>query len=461
MPNFLLALVCDLIVLFVCATFLILYGRLSALHPAPTYLLYHAWTVTLRLAALASGSQIGLGHVMRNPPNPEELIRAAFAFDLALVVVTLVWLYLARRERGAVSKGRRLDSPRRTIRFSLPYLKGVAALSIAVGLVSLWYLRFAGAGVVAEHVAGLGEWSGSAWVYMTATWALQGFAMLHYSRGFPLTLTALTVLVFLLTVLGNAERYALIVWFVFCVFTYLSIRGKRWPNLRIAMFAALIAVAWFPLKTVVASFWAGDDSTTILTKAKAYTEASLGPGGHGGDTTFLDASALHMALVDQHGSYFYGSTLLPLLTLPIPRPWWPAKPSTFGWAWTISRPDRPVAEDGMVPGIVGEGYVNFGYLGVVLFPMLAAYLYGAGYFYAIRYPHRSIQRFAYLVSACVLIQVFRDGLVSVVAFTLAYAMPMTFVLYMHWFFPPKFTPRRFRAVSRTGMRPRSLSGKTC
>jgi hypothetical protein len=445
MHDILLALVRDLIALSVCTIVLILYGRISTLHPASTYLFYHLWTVTLRLAAIASGSDAGLGRVLRNPPSPEEIIRAAGAYDLALVAVTLIWLNLARWERAKVRRGVEPYS-QRTVRLSLSHFRVVAAFSIVVGLFSLWYLRFAGAGIVAEHIADLGEWGRSTWVTMTATWALQGFAMLYYVRRFSPILATITAVVFLLTVLGNEARYVLVVWFLFCCFTYLSRSGRKWPTLRITALMALVAIVWFPLKIAVASYWAGNDFMTILTNSKTYTELALGPQGNGGDTTFLDATAIHMTLVDQHGSYFYGATLLPLLTVPIPRPWWPTKPSTFDWARIISTPDRPIGDFGMVPGIVGEGYANFGYVGVVLFPMIAAYLYGAGYFRAMRYPHHSIQRFGYLVCACVLIQVFRDGLVSAVVFTLVNAMPMTFVIYLHWLFPAKLNHRRLGAL---------------
>ena len=372
---------------------------------------------------------------MSNPPSPEEISRAAGAYDVALVAVTLIWVYLARRERATTYKRCEPSIPRDTVRLSSSHFRVVAASSIAIGLVGLWYLRFAGAAAVAEHIADLGEWSSSSWVTMTATWALQGFVMLHYIRGFPPTLTSLTAVVFLLTALGNAARYPLVVWFLFCCFIYLSRRGRRWPRLRVTALMALVALLWFPLKTAVASYWTGDDFMTILVKSKTYTEVALGPRGNGGDTTFLDQSAIYMALTDQHGSYFYGRTLVPLLTMPIPRQLWPNKPSLAEFENTISTPDRPVGQFGMVPGIVGEGYANFGYFGIVLFPMIAAYLYAAGYFRAMRHPHQSIQRFAYMICACILILVFRDGLVSMVVFTLVNSMPMTFILYLHLFFP--------------------------
>lgn len=426
----------DLLLLSTCTAALFLYGRISALHPAPTYLFFHAWAVTLRLTAIASGSTAGLRRVVRIPPSLDAVIHAARAYDLALVAVTLIWLYLAQRECTDVGLGGAPDVHRRTIQLSLSHFRAVAAFSIVVGLASLWYLRFSGAGLVAEHQLALGEWSRSTWVLMTTAWAVQGFAMLHYVRGFPPGLTTLTVMVFVLTVLGNSARYVLVVWFLFCLFTYLSRRGKKWPTLPIMVLTALVAVVWFPLKTLVASYWAGDDLQTSLSNARRYVELTLGPRGNGGDTTFLDQNAMYIELVDQHGSYFYGRTLAGLILLPIPRPWWPDKPSVTEWVKEISTPERPVKDIGWVPGIVGEGYANFGYLGVALFPMIAAYIYGVGYYHTMQYPHNSIQRFTYILCACMLVQVFRDGLASAYVFTLVLAMPMVVVVASHWLLLP-------------------------
>ena len=165
-----------------------------------------------------------------------------------------------------------------------------------------------------------------------------------------------------------------------------------------------------------------------------YTTTELAPGGKGGDTNFLDQAAIVMTLVDRHGSYFYGRTLATLLVVPVPRFWWPDKPAVNQYARDISTPARPIGTIGMIATLVGEGYADFGWVGVVLFPLLAAYGYGKFYFCAMRRPHLSVSRFGYLVAASMLLQVFRDGLTSVVIFTVIGAIPTTFVLHLHWLF---------------------------
>jgi hypothetical protein len=269
--------------------------------------------------------------------------------------------------------------------------------------------------------------------------------MLHYLVGFPPVRTAITVGLFVLTSLSTA-RYTLVVWGIFACFIVLSRRKRRWPSVMAVLALAAIAVVWFPLKIIRASFWAGEDLQGILNNAVTYTKTALSPSGSGGDTVFLDQAAVVMTLVDQHGSYFYGRTFAPLLVMAVPKPWWPDKPAVNQYARDISTPARPIGTVGMIATIVGEGYANFGWLGVVLYPLLAAYGYGKFYFSAMRLPHNSVLRFGYLFAASMLIQVFRDGLTSVVLFTFVGAMPMTFVLYLHWIFPPKLKQGRFGTV---------------
>jgi hypothetical protein len=325
-------------------------------------------------------------------------------------------------------------------------VKVVATIAIIVGVISLRYLHFSGAADVAAHNQALGEWSNSSWVLMTTDWALQGTLLLHYIRGFRPVHTALTAALFVVIALSTS-RYVLVVYAIFACFIVVSRGHRRWPPARLVVALTAIGVVWFPLKIIRASYWEGGGLADVFKNAVNYTTSALGEGGHGGDTTFLDQAAVVMSLVDEHGEYFYGRTLAPLLVLPIPRPWWPDKPVMNHYLRDISTPTRPIGIEGMVATIVGEGYANFGYVGVVLFPLVAAYGYGKAYYAAIRQPHGSIVRFGYLFVACLLIQVFRDGFVSSFIFPFAGGMPMTVVLLLHL---------RLPYLNKSGVRRRGL-----
>jgi hypothetical protein len=382
---------------------------------------------------------------LREPVTLAEVLRAARAFDLALIAVTVLWLHLAAEERRLAGRAICVVSRTGAQTLSPNLVKVTAMVSVIVGVIALRYLQFSGADTLTASREALGDWNRSTWVSMTKSWALQGTMMLHYLVGFSPVHTAITVGLFVLTALSTA-RYTLVVWGIFACFIVLSRRRRRWPSVPAVVALAAIGVLWFPLKIIRASFWAGEDLQGILNNAMTYTTTLLSPGGSGGDTVFLDQAAVVMSLVDQHGSYFYGSTFAPLLVMAVPKPWWPDKPAVNQYVRDISTPTRPIGTVGMIATIVGEGYANFGWVGVVLFPLLAAYAYGKFYFSAMRVPHNSVLRFGYLFAASMLIQVFRDGLTSVVLFTFVGAMPMTFVLYLHWLFPPRLKQRRFGVV---------------
>jgi hypothetical protein len=164
----------------------------------------------------------------------------------------------------------------------------------------------------------------------------------------------------------------------------------------------LVGVIWFPLKVITFSARDGADVRTTVANLADYVKKARDEGGTG-DTSFLDQAAVTMSLVDDHGKFFYGGTLLPLLVSPVPRIWWEDKPHMNEYQHVLSTPLRPISTYGAIATIVGEGYVNFWYVGGVLFPVLAAYLYGRLYFKVMRYPHRSVARVFYLVVASMLI----------------------------------------------------------
>jgi hypothetical protein len=266
------------------------------------------------------------------------------------------------------------------------YIIAVAAVSLIIGTAGLWYLRLAGGDAVLKRT--VGGWSSSTWLWMTIYWPIEAAVMLLYVFGYrPLPLL-FTTAIFAVTALC-APRFAVVIYGIFLGLSLLSVRGLRWPPVRISVFLAVLAVLWFPLKVISGSVWAGDDVSTIAHKAVSYTEGSVAEGG-GGDLQFTDQAGMVMTLVDEHGHYFYGSTLLPLLVSPIPRVWWPEKPALNQYMYEIQNQDKPIAQLGMISTLVGEGYANGGYPGAVLFPMLAAWCYGRAYFAAMQRPHNSV-----------------------------------------------------------------------
>ena len=126
-----------------------------------------------------------------------------------------------------------------------------------------------------------------------------------------------------------------------------------------------------------------------------------------------------------------------MLTVAVPRQWWPEKPGLADFEREISSPGRPIALDGMVVTMLGEFYVNFWYLGVIVLSFALAYGTGRLFQAAYRRGYLTIARFAYLMIACNLIEIYRDGLISLFVFVVINMMPLTVIVLLHFLFPSR------------------------
>jgi len=154
-------------------------------------------------------------------------------------------------------------------------------------------------------------------------------------------------------------------------------------------------------------------------------------GGAAADHLFLDEFACALTLLDQQNKLYFGSIYLPLLTLPIPRAIWPDKPTLGAAIREMSTRSRPMAASGMTTTYLGESYANFGVAGIFLVPPLLAYFLARFRRWAYVRPYDSLVRFSYVLLSVNLIQVYRDGLLSIVVFTFVNMMPLVLIVLAH------------------------------
>jgi len=221
-----------------------------------------------------------------------------------------------------------------------------------------------------------------------------------------------------------------------------------------AGFALLIA--FVPLKGIGRMLQSGAPISDIQEAAvRSFDDLTE---GRASDHLVLDEFACTVSLVDESHRYFYGSLYYPLLTLPIPRQLWSDKPIVNGYQYELSNPSRPMAVSGMVPSLHGESYANFGPLGIIIISFGVAYWLGRFYFAAMQSSYFSVYRFTYIVVACNLVQVFRDGLISLVMFTVVNMMPLVAIAILSYvsfrrkkaqnFLQRSFPSSRARGVTR-------------
>lgn len=89
----------------------------------------------------------------------------------------------------------------------------------------------------------------------------------------------------------------------------------------------------------------------------------------GGTIDYFTETSFALSLVPATHDYFRESVLLQFLVSPVPRFIWPSKPvSQVVWYYTLQRWGIDIREEGgnVFPGIVGQYYMSWGWLGPVI-----------------------------------------------------------------------------------------------
>jgi hypothetical protein len=440
-----LAVAIDASTVSLCLALLIAYGRLRHSHPATIYLVFHLVVISARLVSLLFGAStlFAVWAVTFDPVTLEEIARAAMMADVALVMMTIAWLQAARADWRHAATRPPIAAATVTLAPSRIWL--VVAVAMPIGIVGLVALaRLPG---IEGQQAELGVWGGSTWTAMTQTWAGLSLVGLIYWYGFRWWLVAPLVGYLFVESYQGYHRFRLILPVIFLTLVYLDRRQRTWPSWRLATLVLVLGLIFFPLKTIGQMAQGGASGSAITERAIDVVRAVVA--GEHIDGLFLDQQAAALSLIDASGTVYYGSVYLPLLVVPVPRPWWPEKPGLAQHVFDISTPWRPMGPTGMVIGFLGEAYANFRLFGVVIIPYLLARALAAAHFRAYRSHYYSVARFAYLLIACTLIQVYRDGLISLVVFPVIYMMPLMAMVVLHVVAP-----------ARTGARtPPALDGR--
>ena len=435
----------DSTVVLLCAVLLLRYARLSHSHPGTIYLFFHIYTVTLRLVGIAFGAPTLFSEYLMffDPIRENEIVRAGLVGDLALGVMTIAWIKASLDDKEKASKRLQI-SPSAQANLRLRHIWTVVAVSFPLGLFGLWaYISLPG--LESERV-NLGEWQASSWFFITQVWAGLGLLALIYWYGFKWWLVSPMTLYLLVMALQGYHRFRVIIPAILLIQVFLDRRRLRWPPAYVIGLILLLMAIFFPLKDIGKMAQEGEPVTEIFNTSRESVNTALSVKAP--DQQFLDQFACALTLMDEQGKLYYGSTYLNLITLPIPRQWWPDKPSLSDYVNDISVPTRPMSEMGMIVTYLGESYANFGYLGIIVVPYILAYVLARIYFRAYRKDYFSVNRLTYLLVACNLLQVYRDGLVSIIVFTWVNMMPLVVVVGLHYILP-KNTAKRRSALAST------------
>ena len=420
------AIVIDISVFLLCVFALFRFARLTATHPGATYLVFHLLVVTARLLAVINGAptlfSIWSGPVA--PVTPDEIARAGLLADLGLVSMTAGWIVAHYRGLAA---GHRPGGPTgHPLRIRL--IRAVAFVTIPIGVAALLFFAALPGGISLE--ADLGSWNSSSYISMMQSWMGLGLIALIYWYGFkPLLMAGLGLYLSVMAYQGF-NRFRVVIIVILLVQIYLDRRGLKWPTPKMSALLLLTAALFFPLKGIGQALQGAQGLSGVGGEiSSTLREVSS---GENVDQMFLDMFAATLTGADVNGKLFLGGTYAGLLTVPVPRQWWPEKPGLAEQIESISSSARPLGGSGMITLMLGEFYLNFSYAGIVVMSFLFAMYSGKWFDSAYRSGYFSVEHFLYLLVACNLLQIYRDGLISLFVFVVINMLPLSLMVALHF-----------------------------
>jgi len=414
--SLLLFLLLDVIV--VTTVVILMFQRMAFWHPLTAYLLFHLYSFSYRAFKIYAGAPLMYeGQANAEAITIDEINRALLWADVGLIVFVLasLWAHLnfeAKAERPTV---RRVMNPN--------IARTIGILCLPIGAYFLYAIK-TGQMELAADAASAG------YVQVMAMWPIGALGLLVFAFGFRWYLVGLIAFFLGVVALQGYHRFMLILPLLFFAAYYLQTVRRRWPTWPIVVGAVLVALIFPRLKYIGQAIQYGDTQEAIAQFTQSFDFTSknkeVGP-----SEDFLDQYAGSLSLADTNDRKFKGSTYLAIVTLPIPRAWWPNKPGLADHIQEISTSGRNYAVEGRITTYLGESDLNFGYAGFFIIPALMGYLLTAYCLHAATGPMQRLSRYVYLVVFMALVQTFRDGLLSIFVFTVVHNMPMLFALVAH------------------------------
>jgi hypothetical protein len=395
-----------------------MFRRMAFWHPLTAYLLFHLYSFTYRLFQILSGAPLMYtGQANAEAITPEEISRAMLWADGALILFVAAswWAHMVFEAKGNQPIERKV--------LNLNVARGVGLLCLPVGAYFFYVVKTTGF-VMSIDSASAG------YVQVIAMWPIGVLGLLIFAFGFRWHLLALVAFFLGAVAFQGYHRFMLILPLLYFAALYLQTHRRRWPGVIMVVAAVIVGLVFPRLKYIGSSIQYGDYDNAV-----AMIQESFGKKKNEYEVAatedFLDQFAGGLSLIDGNDRKFWGSTYLAIITLPMPRAWWPDKPGLADHLQEISTSGRRYDIEGRILTYLGEAYANFGYAGLILIPILLGYLLTAACLRATTGPMLRLGRYLYLVFFMSLLQTFRDGLLSIFVFTVVHNMPMLFTWILH------------------------------
>jgi hypothetical protein len=402
----------------VLAVVVLMFRRMAFWHPLTAYLLFHLYSFTYRLFQILSGAPLMYtGQANTEAITVEEINRALLWADFALAVFAFAsfWAHLRFDAKAEQPVVRRVINPN--------IARTIGLLCLPIGAFFLYGIKSATLDLSVSSAS-------AGYVQVMAMWPMGVLGLLVFAFGFRWYLVALIAFFLGVVALQGYHRFMLILPLLYFAAYYLQTVRRRWPTFPIIIGAILVALVFPRLKYIGQAVQYGDTGEAFAQLGQSFTLNSKDKEVATSEE-FLDQYAGSLTLADFNDRKFWGSTYLAIITLPIPRAWWPNKPGLADHLQEISTSGRRYDVEGRITTYLGESYLNFGYAGFFFIPALMGYVFTAYFLQSATGPMQRLSRYVYLVIFMALVQTFRDGLLSIFVFTIVHNMPMLFAVIGH------------------------------
>jgi hypothetical protein len=402
----------DLITVIVVGIWMI--PKICFWHPLTIYLVFHIFSFSKRAYEIYAGAPLMYeGQLYADIIRPEEIYRAILIGDLCLIIFTL-GSWLAHKKSNSVA---RQPVPIRAINSTITTT--VATIALPLGAVALFYAKSYGLQANVDDAS-------TGYIQAIAMWPIGVAGLLVYTFGFR-WYSVLIAAIYLSTVAFQGyHRFMLILPLFYFTAVYLQFHRLRWPNFWILPCAIFIAAVFPDLKPIGAAIQRGEYSYAASLIGGSISTGEKKIDAKGSDE-LLDQFAGALTMIDENDRKLMGQTYLSVITLPVPRAWWPSKPGLADHLAEISTPLRRYDKQGRIITYIAESYLNFGYVGLIAVPLIVGYVLTLFFMHSAPGAILGLWHYLYLATFASFLQAFRDGMTSLVLFSIVHNMPMCFV----------------------------------
>ena len=417
MPTLIPYLIIDIAVL---ATMIVYLFRTGAFwHPLTVYLFFHAYSFTWRTIQLIDGA-VPMYGLLGDTIRPEEFGRAVLLADVCLIAFVIGAIF------GKQHFWKKAQHKITRVKASVTIITVISACCIPVGVVALFVTK---TGVEVSSI-----YTESSYFQVLNMWPISCLLALLFTKGFR-WFTVLPICLYLAIVaLQGYHRFMLVLPLMFVAAIYLQAKVKRWPTMAMVIIGVAVMLIFPRLKHIGRAFEVGDYESMASLVKESFTTVADEKSASGKDVTseqFLDQYAGALSMIDDYAKVYWGSTYLAIITLPIPRNMWPNKPGLADHMHDISTGSRQYNVEGRIVTYIGESYLNFRYFGIVLIPLALGFTLTYWCYVATSGPWLCLNRYFYTIAFMAFIQLFRDGLLSLVLFTMVHNLPLLFIWVAH------------------------------